>query len=68
MPEFPVSGDPDVVRRLHALEQLGGVAASIASVAAAFYRQLERDGVPPDAAARITGHFVDTLLAAFARP
>jgi hypothetical protein len=53
---------PDDVRRLHALEQLSGVAAQIAVVAGDFYHALVRQDVPPPHAATLAGALVRAIL------
>jgi len=54
--------DPDDVRRLHALEQLGGVAAQMAGVVADFYHTLVRQGVPSAEAATLAGVLLRAIV------
>jgi hypothetical protein len=52
-------------RHQHGIDQLTGVAISLAAPVAAFYSALVRDGVPPEHAAVIAGQFTRQLLSDF---
>jgi hypothetical protein len=54
--------EPDDVRRLHALEQLGGVAAQMAVVVGDFYHALVRQDVPPPQAATLAGVLLRAIV------
>lgn len=58
----PPPFDPDDVRRLHALEQLGGVAAQMAGVVGDFYHALVRQDVPPPQAAALAGILLRAIV------
>jgi hypothetical protein len=47
---------------LHALEQLGGVAAQMAGVVADFYHTLVRQGVPSAEAATLAGVLLRAIV------
>jgi hypothetical protein len=60
--------NPDDVRRLHALEQLGGVAAQMATVVSQFYHALVREGVPSPDAASLAGILLRAIMDRSATP